>query len=238
MKITLDDVASGYNLSKINENFQKIEDVLNDEVLFRYVAPGEPNALSVDIDADGKTIYNVPSPTEDSHVANRGYVDGLIDVSTANTEAAETAASNALASSNSASSSAATATQKANEASASAASALTSANNASASAGTASAYANSAADSADSADSTLVLVQQERLDAIADVTAIKDVAVDAVSTVTGIQTYLVSDPYDIGADSDFGSITDNGNTYFSTETGNRMLTMSKGTNSYDYGALV
>lgn len=61
-KIVLDEVGSGYNLTKINTNFQRIEDALNNQVLYRDNVPGEPNALQDDIDANGKRIYNLPLP--------------------------------------------------------------------------------------------------------------------------------------------------------------------------------
>lgn len=60
-KIVLDDVASGYNLSKVNENFQKIEDALNNQVLYRDAPEGEPNTLEDNIDANNKSIYNASS---------------------------------------------------------------------------------------------------------------------------------------------------------------------------------
>jgi hypothetical protein len=60
-KIVLDNVASGYDLSKINVNFQKIADELNNNVLYRNAPIGEPNTLEKDIDANGKKIYNLGS---------------------------------------------------------------------------------------------------------------------------------------------------------------------------------
>lgn len=63
-KITLDNVPSGFNLTKINENFQKIEDVINDDVLHRKNTDNLlPNNLEVDLDANGYRIYNLPAPT-------------------------------------------------------------------------------------------------------------------------------------------------------------------------------
>lgn len=62
-KIELDDVTSGYNLSKINSNFQTIEDTLNDRVLFRTNTVGTPNQLESNIDANDKRIYNLPKPS-------------------------------------------------------------------------------------------------------------------------------------------------------------------------------
>lgn len=60
-KIVLDSVVSGYDLSKINSNFQKIQAELNDKVLYRNAPIGEPNTLENDIDANGKKILNVGS---------------------------------------------------------------------------------------------------------------------------------------------------------------------------------
>ena len=62
-KIVLTDVSSGFQLSKINENFQKIEDELNNKVLYRDAPSGEPNALENDLDANGKWILNVAGIT-------------------------------------------------------------------------------------------------------------------------------------------------------------------------------
>ena len=59
MSIELDNVASGYNLSVINGNFQKLEDYINDKVLHR--APtgvaGEAK-MERDLDMDGHRILN------------------------------------------------------------------------------------------------------------------------------------------------------------------------------------
>jgi polygalacturonase len=60
-KIVLDNVASGYDLSKINVNFQKIADELNNNVLYRNAPTGEPNTLEKNLDANGKAVYNVSS---------------------------------------------------------------------------------------------------------------------------------------------------------------------------------
>lgn len=82
MKIVLDDVASGYQLSKINANFQKIEDELNNKVLYKLPPEGEANALEQDMDVNGKKLYNLPTPVLNSQAATKGYVDNLaIDAS-------------------------------------------------------------------------------------------------------------------------------------------------------------
>lgn len=59
MAIELDDITSGYNLSKINTNFQKVEDYINDEVLHRADTgvAGEAK-MERDLDMDGFRILN------------------------------------------------------------------------------------------------------------------------------------------------------------------------------------
>lgn len=61
-KIVLDDIQSGYNLSKVNSNFQKIEDALNENVLFRDNPDDEINTVEQDIDFNGQRILNLPEP--------------------------------------------------------------------------------------------------------------------------------------------------------------------------------
>lgn len=74
-KIDLDPITSGYNLSKINSNFQKIEDTLNQEVLYRKNYVGEPNEMRTNLDMNGNKILNVVTGTGPSDLATRGYVD-------------------------------------------------------------------------------------------------------------------------------------------------------------------
>lgn len=59
MSIELDDVTGGYNLSVINNNFQKIEDKMNAEVLWRKDSSiaGEAK-MERDLDMDGYKILN------------------------------------------------------------------------------------------------------------------------------------------------------------------------------------
>lgn len=62
-RLTIDPVPSGYNLTKINENFDKIEAVINDELLHRVNTNNDvPNSLEVDLDANSRRIYNLPAP--------------------------------------------------------------------------------------------------------------------------------------------------------------------------------
>lgn len=57
-KIDLDPITSGYNLSKINANFQKVEDELNNKVLYRNPPAGEPNSMSSNLDMNSQSILN------------------------------------------------------------------------------------------------------------------------------------------------------------------------------------
>lgn len=57
-KIELNPLASGNSVSTLNSNFQKIEDALNTQVLYRDNPEGEPNELQNDIDVNGKNLYN------------------------------------------------------------------------------------------------------------------------------------------------------------------------------------
>lgn len=58
-KIELDPITSGYNLSKINANFQKLESELNNKVLYREIQDGEPNAMSENLDMNSNEVINV-----------------------------------------------------------------------------------------------------------------------------------------------------------------------------------
>lgn len=74
-KIELPTITSGYNLSTINNNFQKIEDALNEEVLYRKGHLGEPNEMQTNLDMNGKQILNVVTGTSDGSLVTKGYVD-------------------------------------------------------------------------------------------------------------------------------------------------------------------
>lgn len=58
-KVELDTISSGYNLAKINNNFQKLEDELNNKVLYRDHSSGEPNHMKKDLDMNSNDILNV-----------------------------------------------------------------------------------------------------------------------------------------------------------------------------------
>ncbi len=67
-KVVLDTISSGYLLTKVNENFDKIETALNDKVLFRNPS-GEPNTMDSTLDMNGQKIINLAAPTTPSSPA-------------------------------------------------------------------------------------------------------------------------------------------------------------------------
>lgn len=58
-KVELTPVTSGYNLSTLNNNFQEVENELNNKVLYREHEAGEPNHMSVTLDMNSNDIINV-----------------------------------------------------------------------------------------------------------------------------------------------------------------------------------
>lgn len=58
-KIILQNVQSGYNLSRINQNFQTIKQFIEANVLCRDVPVGEPNSMEQELDMNGNNIINL-----------------------------------------------------------------------------------------------------------------------------------------------------------------------------------
>lgn len=58
-KVTINNIAGGYDLSQINTAFQEIEDQLNNKVLYRDNLVGEPNAMQNDLDMNGNDLLNI-----------------------------------------------------------------------------------------------------------------------------------------------------------------------------------
>lgn len=78
-KITLLPITGGFNLSAINNNFQKIQEELNSKVLYRDNPTGEPNQLTSPIDMNGQHIYNLPEPQLVHEPARFGDIKNLVD---------------------------------------------------------------------------------------------------------------------------------------------------------------
>lgn len=77
-KIVLDTVTGGYDLSIINNNFDKIEQEFQNKILYRDNPVGESNTLATDIDTNGKRIFNLPAPIGLSEVARLQDVQNAI----------------------------------------------------------------------------------------------------------------------------------------------------------------
>lgn len=76
-KIDLNNVAGGFNLSKINDNFQKIETALNDGALWRDNPVGEPNQMKNGLDMNGQRIYNLPAPVAENEPVRKVDLDSI-----------------------------------------------------------------------------------------------------------------------------------------------------------------
>ena len=86
--VSLKDIKSGYNLNKINDNFETIEDVINDEIIH---TTGGNNVMSQDLDMNNNKILNLPAPSSPTEPLRKGdvtldttgatvqYVDDKID---------------------------------------------------------------------------------------------------------------------------------------------------------------
>lgn len=148
-KIVLNDVTNLSSLSVINDNFDKIEQELQNKVLYRDNPEGEPNTVENDVDFNGNDIYNVYNlSVSNSFTVNGKNIEEVVDDAIAGIEqSAESAANSATAAANSAASAGASATT----ATAQAGIATTKASEASTSASSAGASATSAASSATSA---------------------------------------------------------------------------------------
>lgn len=80
MKLVLTDVNNGYNLFAINDNFEKIEQELQNKVLYRSNPVGEPNSMQNALDMNANKIINLPepvAPTEPVRVQDVGRYIGI-----------------------------------------------------------------------------------------------------------------------------------------------------------------
>jgi len=157
-KIVLSDVASGYNRQRINENFQALEDELNNKVLYRDNPAGQPNVMVNDLDMNSNDVLNAGtvavqvitldgvnySTVLDGKVTE---ASGFADASEASSVSSAGYASNSSASATVSSDAAAAAGSSASAASASETAASSSAGTASTKADEASASATSASNS-------------------------------------------------------------------------------------------
>lgn len=80
MSIELDDITSGYNVQKINSNFQKVENYVNDNLLHRAQTGVAGEAMMErDLDMNGNEILNYPVDVSNPNsLVNKGYVDAAV----------------------------------------------------------------------------------------------------------------------------------------------------------------
>lgn len=95
-KITLSPIASTTDISKINSNFQKIVETLNERVLYRKNVSGESNTVQNDIDLNGKRIINLPQPVSANEAARLADVGFALVASEAAEQSANIAATAAF----------------------------------------------------------------------------------------------------------------------------------------------
>lgn len=95
MKINLNDVTNIDSLTTINDNFDKIEQELQDRVLYRDNPVGEPNAMNSILDMNGYSIINVKDVySEDGQWATMGALEAVqADVNQKAIQAAASASS-------------------------------------------------------------------------------------------------------------------------------------------------
>ncbi len=80
MKTPLNDVTSIDSLATINSNFDKIEQALQDQVLYRNNPDGEPNTVENTLDMNGQDIINIGNLyTATGALATTGYLDEVYD---------------------------------------------------------------------------------------------------------------------------------------------------------------
>lgn len=73
--IVLTPITSGYNLSKINDNFDKVEDVINTEIVHTV---GGNNTMQQDLDMNGHDLLNVNiDPENPGSLLTREAADAL-----------------------------------------------------------------------------------------------------------------------------------------------------------------
>jgi hypothetical protein len=97
-KIVLNDVTNLNALAVINDNFDKIEQELQNKVLYRNNPNGEPNSLETSVDANDKDIFNVRNLSAKNFTVNGKNVEEVVDAAIEGVQqSAESAANSAAA---------------------------------------------------------------------------------------------------------------------------------------------
>lgn len=84
-KIVIDTALTDYGATKLNANFKKIENELNNKVLYRNSPTGEPNQMETTLDMNGERILNLPEPVSEHEPARlKDVLNATKGVSVAN----------------------------------------------------------------------------------------------------------------------------------------------------------
>lgn len=76
-KVTLVPVTGANNITNINDNFEKLQRVVNDTMLSRKVGAGQPNQVLSPIDMNGQRLINLPDPQTSGEPITFKYVEGI-----------------------------------------------------------------------------------------------------------------------------------------------------------------
>lgn len=80
MAIELNNVTSGYNISTINANFQKLEDALNGSLVWRTGTTAGETLMFRALDMNNNEILNVKTGTTENSLVTKGYVDAADNI--------------------------------------------------------------------------------------------------------------------------------------------------------------
>lgn len=78
-KIKLVPVTGANNIVNINDNFSKLEKVINQKMLSRKVESGEVNQVLTNLDMNNNRIYNLPAPQSPTEPLTAGYIGDLTE---------------------------------------------------------------------------------------------------------------------------------------------------------------
>lgn len=76
-KVTMSPVTGANNITNINDNFNKLERIVNDTMLSRKVGAGQPNQVLSPIDMNGQRLFNLPDPQTSGEPVTFRYVESV-----------------------------------------------------------------------------------------------------------------------------------------------------------------
>lgn len=83
-KLVLNDITNVNQVSAINDNFDRITEYIDDDVLSRANPTSSPNSMEVDLDMNGHRVYNLPEPVSSNEAARvQDVLDAVAGAKTA-----------------------------------------------------------------------------------------------------------------------------------------------------------